>query len=64
MPRTGNIDGGFFTWDATACGNACQRIIGTDWEKVRANERNGKSFKKKVNAGCGLETIWEISGKR
>ena len=35
----------------------CQRITGTDWNKVLANRWNRKIITKKAHAGRGLETI-------
>jgi hypothetical protein len=41
----------------------CQRITGTDWKKVLANQWNRQKITKKPHAGPGQETIWEMSGK-
>ena len=42
-----------------------QRITGADWKKVLANRWNRKRITKKAcTGGRGLETIWEIPGKR
>jgi hypothetical protein len=41
----------------------CQRITGTDWNKVLANQWNRKRITKKANASRGSETKWEMSGE-
>jgi hypothetical protein len=67
--HTENYGGGVFVWGGRACEKAqitpkhplCQKITGTDWKKVLANQWNRKKITKKAHAGRGHETKWEMS---
>jgi hypothetical protein len=39
----------------------CQKISGTNWKKVLANQWNRKRITEKAHAGRGPETKWEMS---
>jgi hypothetical protein len=39
----------------------CQRITGTDWKNVLAKLWSRTKITKKIHAGRGQETIWEMS---